>query len=118
MDINSGSFFEKLPDLIAIIACADYLVIDLEMSGVQVKDSLPRGAVSLEQVYGRIRTAASTFGALQLGVTAIRWTGSSFASPFCGFRILTRRRGVSTVVVHGSYHTHVSHADKGEHALS
>lgn len=83
MDINAHNFAENLPDLLLIIACADYVAVDLEMSGIQVKDSLARGAVSMEQVYGRIKDAASTFETLQLGITACRWVGSMYDGHLC-----------------------------------
>lgn len=78
MDINTDNFWDELPNLLAIIACSDYIAIDFEMTGVQVRDSLSGkgSAITLEQVYSRVRAAANTFEALQLGVTCIRWNGS------------------------------------------
>lgn len=73
MDITAEDFWEKLPDVLAIIAGADYVALDLEMTGVRVRDSLSTGEISVEQAYRRIRTTASTFSAIELGVTAIRW---------------------------------------------
>lgn len=77
MDINTENFWERVPDLLLIIAAADYIAIDFEMTGIQVKDSLSSQALTLNQVYNRIADAASTFQTIQLGLTAIQWKEGS-----------------------------------------
>ncbi|PHH82104.1 hypothetical protein CDD82_6990 [Ophiocordyceps australis] len=71
MDITPDSFWAQLPQMLSALADADYTAIDLEMTGVQVRDSLERGRISMAQAYGRVRAAASTFSAVQLGITTV-----------------------------------------------
>ena len=73
MDITAENFWENLPEILATIVEADYVAIDLEMTGVQVRDSLTTSEISLDQAYARIRAAAGTFSAIEIGATAIRW---------------------------------------------
>lgn len=77
MDVTADNFWEMLPNIMLIISCSDYIALDMEMTGIKIKDSLPRGAPpTMEQVYDRVRSAASTFQAVQIGMTCLRWTGS------------------------------------------
>lgn len=69
------AFWSQLPEILLKLAEANYIAIDLEMSGIQIRDSLPSQGLSFEQVYQRIRKAATTFSPLQLGITTICWNG-------------------------------------------
>ncbi|KAJ6446444.1 CAF1 family ribonuclease domain-containing protein [Purpureocillium lavendulum] len=78
MDVTADNFWQLLPSMLEAIAAADYVAIDLEMTGVVVRDSASRGKMSLEQAYNRVRNAASTFSAVELGVTTMRFMNSSY----------------------------------------
>ncbi|PHH63963.1 hypothetical protein CDD81_5182 [Ophiocordyceps australis] len=78
MDITPDTFWAQLPQMLSALADADYTAIDLEMTGVQVRDSLERGRLSMAQAYGRIRAAASTFSAVQLGITTVQWVQDAY----------------------------------------
>jgi len=73
MDVTAENFWQLLPNMLEAIAAADYVAVDLEMSGVMVRDSLTTGEVSFEQAYARLRSAANTFSAIELGITTMRF---------------------------------------------
>lgn len=73
MNIDAENYLQKLPDLLAVITAADFIAIDFEMTGIRVKDSLGTDTPTLQQVYERIVASASTFQAIQMGITAIQW---------------------------------------------
>ncbi|GJN77456.1 hypothetical protein PLIIFM63780_000947 [Purpureocillium lilacinum] len=78
MDVTAENFWQLLPNMLEAIAAADYVAVDLEMSGVMVRDSLTTGEVSFEQAYARLRSAANTFSAIELGITTMRFVESSY----------------------------------------
>ncbi|KUI59813.1 Poly(A)-specific ribonuclease PARN [Cytospora mali] len=73
MDIDRASFWPKLPSILKAISEAQFVSVDLEMSGITVKtvDSTPK--LSLQQTYKEAKLAAETFAILQFGLTCIRW---------------------------------------------
>lgn len=78
MDVTADNFWTLLPTIMLIIASSDYIALDMEMTGISVKDDPPNpGTLTMEQAYGRVRTAASTFQAVQIGLTCARWASES-----------------------------------------
>ncbi|UNI14288.1 Poly(A)-specific ribonuclease [Purpureocillium takamizusanense] len=78
MDVTARSFWQLLPSMLEAICAADYVAVDLEMSGIMTRDSLTTGEMSLEQAYARLRNAANTFSPVALGVTTVRFVESSY----------------------------------------
>jgi poly(A)-specific ribonuclease len=78
MDVTANNFWSLLPTTMLIIASSDYIALDMELTGISVKDDPPHpGTLTMEQAYGRMRTAASTFQAVQVGLTCVRWASES-----------------------------------------
>lgn len=75
MDVTAENFWEFLPNIMLIISSSDYVALDMEMTGIQMKSSASQVSVTMEQLYERVKLAASTFQAVQLGITCLRWTG-------------------------------------------
>ncbi|KUI65684.1 Poly(A)-specific ribonuclease PARN [Cytospora mali] len=73
MDIDRASFWPKLPSILKAISEAQFVSVDLEMSGITLKtvDSTPEP--SLQETYKEAKLAAETFAILQFGLTCIRW---------------------------------------------
>lgn len=73
MDVDRTSFWPKLPSILKAISEAQFVSVDLEMSGIIVEsvESTPNPA--LQQIYQDARAAAETFTILQLGLTCICW---------------------------------------------
>lgn len=78
MYVTADNYWSIRPTIMLIIASSDYIALDMEMTGIRVKDDPPNpGTLTMEQAYGRMRTAASTFQAVQIGLTCVRWTSES-----------------------------------------
>lgn len=76
MDITRQTFPNQLPYLIAAIANAHFVAIDLELSGIPGKQNnelKPRsnGLPSLQQRYEETKKAAEQYQVLQLGITCV-----------------------------------------------
>ncbi|KAL9015273.1 MAG: hypothetical protein Q9173_000071 [Seirophora scorigena] len=76
MDITRQTFPNQLPYLIAAIANAHFVAIDLELSGIpgkQINELKPRsnGLPSLQQRYEETKKAAEQYQVLQLGITCV-----------------------------------------------
>ncbi|KAL9603936.1 MAG: hypothetical protein Q9219_000874 [cf. Caloplaca sp. 3 TL-2023] len=79
MDVTRQTFHNLLPALIAAVADAHFVAIDLELSGIpgqQINKSRPRenlgpGKPSLQQRYEETKKAAETYQVLQLGITCV-----------------------------------------------
>lgn len=76
MDIDRFNFWEKLPNILKVISEAEYVAVDLEMSGIQV-DKPHTGPVvtkpTLQGTYDDARSAAMLYTILQFGFTCISW---------------------------------------------
>lgn len=96
MDITRHTFPNQLPYLIAAIADAHFVAIDLELSGIPGKQTNrpnPRGNYtdglpSLQQRYEETKEAAERYQVLQLGITCVgenrdRGTNSQRAAMGC-----------------------------------
>lgn len=71
MEIDRSNFWEKLPTIFKAISEAEYVAVDLEMSGIQVGRSGPMP--TLQEAYDDARIAAEAYSILQFGFTCIRW---------------------------------------------
>lgn len=79
MDITRQAFHNQLPAIIAAIADAHFVAIDLELSGIPGKQiNRPRvdgvygdGKPSLQQRYEETKKAAEQYQVLQLGMTCV-----------------------------------------------
>ncbi|ROW17510.1 hypothetical protein VPNG_00923 [Cytospora leucostoma] len=73
MDIDRASFWARLPLILKAISEAQFVSVDLEMSGIAVGKGESREVSFLQQIYDDARTAAETFTVLQFGLTCMRW---------------------------------------------
>lgn len=76
MEIDRSNFWEKLPTIFKAISEAEYVAVDLEMSGIHVHRSSPMQVAikpTLQEAYGDARMAANVYSILQFGFTCIRW---------------------------------------------
>lgn len=76
MEINRTNFWQNLPKLFETISEAQYVAIDLEMSGIyvdQFRDTETPVKPTLQQAYGDARKAANLYSILQFGFTCISW---------------------------------------------
>jgi len=74
MDVTQENFRKMVLDILRNIANADYVAIDLEMSGISLRqpgEHRGNGKPSLQQQYAECKEAASTFQILQMGITCI-----------------------------------------------
>ena len=74
MDVDQDSFRKVLLDILINIVNADYVILDLEMSGINGRQPGTRhsaGKPSLQDLYEEIRAAAEIFQILQLGITCV-----------------------------------------------
>jgi hypothetical protein len=98
MDITRETFWERLAEILLLIAHSDFIAIDMEITGIQVRYSLPQGVtiLTIDQVYGRIQTAASMFKLFRLasrvcfGLTVIVHVA---ADPFAKLVVLSEAAG-------------------------
>lgn len=76
MEIDRFNFWEKLPTILKTISEAQYVAVDLEMSGIQVdKVRLMPAPIkpTLQEAYDDAKLAAKTYTILQFGFTCINW---------------------------------------------
>lgn len=76
MEIDRFNFWEKLPNILKTISEAQYVAIDLEMSGIQVDQfrGMPVPAKpTLQDAYDDAMMAAEMYTILQFGFTCISW---------------------------------------------
>lgn len=73
MDVDRTSFWPKLPSILGAISEAQFVSVDLEMSGISVESAESTPNPTLQQIYQDARAAAETFTILQFGLTCIRW---------------------------------------------
>lgn len=93
MDINASNFWQQLPVVLEAIADAHFVSIDLEMSGVRVKEKEKKGPppeLTMTRIYRQARHAARTFEIIQVGLTCIRHEDCGRASLFCPPLLLFR----------------------------
>lgn len=76
MDIDRFNFWEKLPSILKTISEAQYVAVDLEMSGIHVnqfRDTPVPTKPTLEDAYEDALMAAELYTILQFGFTCISW---------------------------------------------
>ena len=76
MDVDVSNFRQRLPEIIQAIAAAEFVALDLEMTGVKVDSSqLPQKpqSASPQAVYNGAREVAQTFQIVQLGITCVAY---------------------------------------------
>lgn len=74
MEIERSNYWQRLPSILQAISEAQFISIDLEMSGIatgRVKDA---PTPSLQQLYANAKAAAQTYNILQVGLTCIAWS--------------------------------------------
>lgn len=70
MDVNYSSFKGELLPVLRNVANADFVSIDLEMSGIGIHFN--RGSKpSTQEVYEGVKNAAETYQVLQVGITCV-----------------------------------------------
>lgn len=79
MEIDRSNYWQRLPSILQAISEADYLSIDLEMSGIASKKPNNTSSPSLQQLYEDAKEAAQSYNILQVGLTCISWNESSKA---------------------------------------
>ncbi|ROW12430.1 hypothetical protein VMCG_00752 [Cytospora schulzeri] len=79
MDVDRANFWPKLPRILEAISEAQFVSIDLEMSGIVVKVAESRTNPDLPQIYQDAKAAAETFTILQFGLTCICWNNEKGA---------------------------------------
>lgn len=72
MDIVRDNFFEKLPLIEKLIRDADFISIDLEMTGVK-SDSRIYSFDSSQKGYQKMISSASKYTITQLGLCPFKW---------------------------------------------
>lgn len=73
MEVNRSNFWQKLPFLLQTISEAQFISIDLEMSGIAAKSSEHTLNPTLKQVYEDAKKAAQMYNILQVGLTCVSW---------------------------------------------
>lgn len=76
MDIDRTNFWQNLPNIFRAISEAQYVAVDLEMSGIFVdkfRDTTTPAKPTLQQEYDDARKASKLYSILQFGFTCIRW---------------------------------------------
>lgn len=69
MDIDRANLWQKLPSTLKAISEAQFIPVNLEMSGILLGKAGPRTSPSLQQIYGDAKVAAETFTIMQFGLT-------------------------------------------------
>lgn len=76
MEIDRTNFWGNLPLIFKTISEAQYVAVDLEMSGIfvdQFRDTATPAKPTLQQTYDDARKAAELYSILQFGFTCISW---------------------------------------------
>lgn len=76
MDINRINFLANLLNILKVISKAEFVAVDLEMSGIQVDKPSTTPVVikpTLQGAYEEARSAAMLYTILQFGFTCISW---------------------------------------------
>lgn len=76
MEIDRGNYWQRLPFLLHAISEAEYLSVDLEMSGIATKRANNSVSTSIQQLYEDAKEAAQSYNILQFGLTCISWNES------------------------------------------
>jgi len=70
MEVNKDEFYLALLPLLRHTANAEFVAVDLEMSGIG-SNTKRDGKPTLQQVYEQMKSAAETYQVLQVGITFI-----------------------------------------------
>ncbi len=73
MEVNHENFWTVLPEILESISSAEYVSIDLEMTGIGHKGHARTGKPSLEEIYAQAKSAAESFQVLQFGLTCFHY---------------------------------------------
>ena len=75
MEIDKGQFRLQLLSILKHISDASFISIDLEMSGISVRNGTDErrdpGRPTLQQIYEETKKVAETFQILQVGITCV-----------------------------------------------
>ena len=96
MDITAKNFFPELHNVLIAMTNANFIAIDLELSGVPetVSDTRGGGAmekIPLQQRYELLKHAASKYSVLQLGLTVAHELSQSGRSHLSSVQVLILR---------------------------
>lgn len=72
MDLVRDNFFEKLPLIEKSICDADFIAIDLEMTGIK-SETRVYSFDSSQKGYQKMITAASKYSITQIGLCPFKW---------------------------------------------
>lgn len=76
MDVNKSNFWVTFPEVLAAVARAEFVAVDLEMTGLISKE--PKLAKpSTEDVYERAKKAAQTHQIIQVGLTCVTYVNET-----------------------------------------
>lgn len=73
--VDADNFWELLPEVLERIAAAEYIGLDLEMTGVRLKEGISgrQEKVNIDQYYAAGVEAATAFQILEVGITCLRY---------------------------------------------
>jgi hypothetical protein len=72
MDLTSQNFWQTVPAVVRDLARADFAAIDLEMTGIILKDAR-LAKLSINDVYDRAKKVAMTHQVIQFGLTCFQY---------------------------------------------
>ncbi|KAK6437382.1 hypothetical protein LTR95_006416 [Oleoguttula sp. CCFEE 5521] len=88
MDVNKTSFYPLILDILADISESHFVALDLELSGVPVKQTGAKrrvGRATLQERYIEVKEAAEKYTILQIGLTCVTedvGTGKYICKPY------------------------------------
>jgi len=80
MDITRHNFWPNLLDVLEAIADAEFISVDLEMTGI-VPKSAKIASPTADDIYAQAREAARTFQIPQIGLTCLEYHEESNGNP-------------------------------------
>ncbi|OAA54131.1 caf1 family ribonuclease [Niveomyces insectorum RCEF 264] len=85
MNVLINRFWSQLPDVIQNIAHADYVALDLEMTGIEPRNAPRLWNPTEDEMYQRAKQGAQTFNILQLGISCLRYDEEKDAYMICSY---------------------------------
>ncbi|KAI6380264.1 hypothetical protein MCOR25_001693 [Pyricularia grisea] len=75
IDVDATNFWRLLPQVLEVIANAEYISFDLEMTGIRVKNGLSdrQDKFSVEEYYAAACEVANTFQIIEFGITCSKY---------------------------------------------
>src|SRR5689334_15466384 len=84
--VDADNFWALLPEVLEHIAAAEYIGLDLEMTGIRLKEGISgrQEKLNIDEYYAAGVEAAPAFQILEVGITCLRY-GSENSE--CFFRL-------------------------------